>query len=305
IVPSWTSSTPTRSMRLTRVSRGGVGPATHARVPLGLELRAQAVPRLGDRDSRHDRLEEPEHDELARLVRWDATALEIEQLRLVDRPDRARVRGAAAVGLVDLERRDRHRARRLRQVHAELAQKTVGTDRGLLDDDHPLEIRSRAIEQGALGQQVPGRVAPDVAGVRGEIEQLVVATEHDLDLLDLRSVALQPIVDAAANEPGAELGERPAQGRALADDGIAMLERDRRLRQLLEARDLELRVPTEMDLERTGQERLRRHGAAGQGLVGADQLLQHARLRAVAEDDQRPADHRAARGTRRPPDDDG
>ena len=74
-----------------------------AGVPLRLEQLAQPVLRVGQRDPRDDRLEEAEHDELARLVGRDAAALEVEQLGLVDRADRAGVRRAAAVGLVDLE----------------------------------------------------------------------------------------------------------------------------------------------------------------------------------------------------------
>ena len=37
------------------------------------------------------------------------------------------------------------------------------------------------------------------------------SAEHDLDLLDGAAVALQAVVDAAADEPRAELGERPVQ----------------------------------------------------------------------------------------------
>ena len=79
-------------------------PAGGAGRPLRLEEVAQVVLGLAQRDPRHDRLEEAEHDELARLVRRDAAALEIEELRLVDRTDRAGVRGPSTIRLVDLER---------------------------------------------------------------------------------------------------------------------------------------------------------------------------------------------------------
>ena len=100
---------------------------------------------------------------------------------------------------------------------------------GLLDHDHALDEGPRLVEQGALRQQVAGRVAPDVAGVRGQVEQLVVAAEHDLDLLDRRAIALEPVVDPAADEP-----REPSWAsahwsvRALADRRVAVLERDGR-----------------------------------------------------------------------------
>ena len=98
----------------------------------------------------------PEHDELARLVGRDAARLEVEQLRLVDRADRARMRRAAAVRLVDLERRDGDRAGRLRQVHPELAEEAVGADGRSLDRDEALEVgpgRSRAAPPWTAGRR--------------------------------------------------------------------------------------------------------------------------------------------------------
>ena len=52
------------------------------------------------------------------------------------------------------------------------------------------------IQERALRQQVAGRVAPDVAGVRREVEELLAAPEHDLDLVDRAAVALEAVVDA-------------------------------------------------------------------------------------------------------------
>src|SRR5438309_6878641 len=86
------------------------------RVPFRLEQLPQFVLRLGERHARHDRLEEAEDDELPSFVGRDAAALEIEELRLVDRPDGAGVGRAAAVRLVDLERRYRDGSRLLREV---------------------------------------------------------------------------------------------------------------------------------------------------------------------------------------------
>ena len=65
-----------------------------------------------------------------------------------------------------------------------------------------------------------------MAGVRGQVEELVLATEHDLDLLDAAPVAFEAVVDAAADEPRPELGECPVERRALADRGVPVLEGD-------------------------------------------------------------------------------
>ena len=85
--------------------------------------------------------------------------------------------------------------------------------------------------------------------VRRQVEELLVAAEDDLDLLDRGAVALEPVVDAAADEPAAELGERPVErgaGRRSSRD--AMLERDRVRPELLDAGHLEPRVLAEDDL---------------------------------------------------------
>src|SRR6188474_2025186 len=59
-------------------------------------------------------VEEPQHDQSLRLFGRDATRLEVVQLVVVDRADRARVRALDVVRL-DLEVRDRLRARALGQ----------------------------------------------------------------------------------------------------------------------------------------------------------------------------------------------
>src|SRR3954447_14510988 len=139
ISPSASSSTPSRSMRRVVTGRSfarlgrGLAPRAGARFPLRLERLAQAVLRVLERHPCHDGLEKAEHDELARLVGRDAAALEVEQLVLVDRTDGRAVHRAAAVGLVDLEARDRDGACRLRQVHPELAEVAVRPDGRLLD----------------------------------------------------------------------------------------------------------------------------------------------------------------------------
>ena len=84
-----------------------------------------------------------------------------------------------------------------------------------------------------------------MARVRRQVEELVGAAEHDLDLLDRAAIALQPVVDPAADEPRPELGERPVERRALADDRVAVLEGDGRGRELLEAGELQPRVAGE------------------------------------------------------------
>src|SRR5262249_1958905 len=128
----------------------------------------------------------------------------------------------------------------------------------------------------------------------------------DLDLLDVRPVALEPVVDAAADEPRAELGQGPVERRTLADDGIPMLEGDDRLRQLLEARDIELRVASEVDLEGPGEECLWpvRGSSRCSPTLGPDELLEQAGLGAVGERDQGAPDDRATGQPGRPADHD-
>src|SRR6478752_5308230 len=158
ISPSPSSSTPSRSIRRvvtgamvpvevggsgrSGAPSGGRGPVARGRGrdPLRLEGLAQAIPRILERDAGDDRLQEPEDDELARLVGRDPAALEVEQLRFVDRANGRAVHGAPAVRLVDLEARDRDRAGRLRQVHPELAEVAVRPDRGLFDRDQALHV---------------------------------------------------------------------------------------------------------------------------------------------------------------------
>ena len=128
---------------------------------------------LAQRDPRHDRLKEAEHDELACLVGRDAAALEVEELRLVDRADRAGVCCPSAIRLVDLERGDGDRARVTRQVHPELAEEAVRADGALLDRDEALHVGPGPVEQRPLGEEVAGRVAPDVGRVRSQVEELL------------------------------------------------------------------------------------------------------------------------------------
>ena len=91
------------------------------------------------------------------------------------------------------------------------------------------------------------------AGERGQVEELVVGAEDDLDLLDGAAVAGQPVVDAAPDEPPAELGERPVE-RARprrsrpADAGTRPFRR-----QFLDARHAKRGAGAEMDLERAGE----------------------------------------------------
>src|SRR4029079_18529172 len=133
---------------------------------------------------RNDRLEEAKDDELARLVGRDAPGLEVEQLGLVDRAHGARRCGAAAIRLVDLEAGYRDRAGGLREVHPELAEEAVGADGAPVDDDHPPPVGARVVEARSLREQVAGRVAPNVSGERGQIEELTLTAEDDLDLFD-------------------------------------------------------------------------------------------------------------------------
>ena len=95
-----------------------------------------------------------------------------------------------------------------------------------------------------------------MAGVRGQVDDLVVGAEDDLDLLDRAAVAVEAVVDPAADDPAAELGERPAQVGPLADDRVAVLEDGDAGRQVLDAGDREAGVGGEVDLERAGEQAL-------------------------------------------------
>src|SRR5688572_23094356 len=109
IVPGGTSATvPTATRRVPAGSvtrSGGLGCGGR---PLVLEQLPQSLLRPRQRDPRDHRLEEPHDDELASEVARQSAALQVEDLRLVDRPDRARVARSPDVGLVDLQRRDRY-----------------------------------------------------------------------------------------------------------------------------------------------------------------------------------------------------
>ena len=145
------------------------------------------------------------------------------------------------------------------------------------------------VEQRALRQQVAGRVAADVARVRGQVEQLLLAAEDDLDLLDGAAVALEAVVDAAADEPAAELGERPVERRALADRRRGGAGRRRCSAgsswRLATAR---LAPAPERDLERARRRAPARPLRRRRRRPGRDQLLDDRGVGAVAEVDERP-----------------
>ena len=106
----------------------------------------------------------------------------------------------------------------------------VGADGGLLDRDEALHVAPGLVHERALDSRLPVVSRPTMAGVRGQVDDLLVGPEHDLDLLDRAPVAVEAVVDPAADDPAAELGEGPAQVGALADDRVAMLEDGRRRR---------------------------------------------------------------------------
>src|SRR3954462_13109601 len=280
IVPSGTSSRPIRSIRRSAWSgcaasvtrtRSGRGRNDRAAGPLVLEEVADAVLDVGQRDPRHDGLQEAQDDELAGLVVGDAAVLEVEHLALVDRPDRRRVGGAAAIGLIDLERRDGDRTRLLGQVHPELAEEAVGPDGAAVDRDQALHERPRVVAQGTLRQEVTGGVPAAVPGVRGQVEQLPGAAEHDLGLVDGRAISRQHVVDPRPDEPAAQLGERPAQARTLADLRLPVAEGDLVRYERLERRYGDLGIPADRQLRGAREQRLAR--ADGRSLRAGGQLL--------------------------------
>ena len=260
IVPSGTSSTPSRSIRLTR--RRSPRLRADTGVPLVLEQGPQAVLGIGQRHARDDRLEEAEDDELARLVGRDPAALEVEQLGLVDRPDRAGMRRAAAIGLVDLEARDGDRAGRLREVHPELAEEAVGPDRRAIDDDHPLHERASA-GRGArpsTGGCRSCRARRDGCTRSGRTAGRSPPKTISTCSTELRSPSRRLSTRLrTSREPSWASAQWSVEPSPMTAD--PMLERDGRGGQLLEARDLETRVAAELDLERAGDERLAGVGA--------------------------------------------
>ena len=116
--------------------------------------------------------------------------------------------------------------------------------------------------------------------------QLVAGAEHDLHLLHRAPVAREDVVHPGAHEAAAQLGEGPAQLGALADVRAALLEHDMVGSQLLEAGHRKPGMGAQPDLGRRGQQGL----GARPDVVGRDELLDHRCLRAVPQNDQRPAD---------------
>src|ERR1035437_10926041 len=94
----------------------------------------------------------------------------------------------------------------------------------MLDRRQALHVGSRTIGQDGLREQVAGGVATDLARIRGQVEELIGGAEDDLRLLDRRAVALESIVDSTADDPTAQLSQRPANGRPASKHGRTMLE---------------------------------------------------------------------------------
>src|SRR5207244_3196164 len=177
---------------------------------------------------------------------------------------------------------------------------------GLLDRDQALHEAARPIEEGALRKEVAGRVAADVAGVRGQVEQLLLAAEDDLDLLDRAAVALEAVIDARADEARAELRQRPAERGALADTGVPMLEDDLVRAHLLDRREREAGAGAEADLGGAVEQPLRDYLARGAVDLGAgrDELFDDRGRCSRPKGDAGPADESTTRGSARPAQDD-
>src|SRR4029079_10761397 len=137
-----------------------------------------------------------------------------------------------------------------------------------------------------------GRVAPEVARVRGQVEQLLLAAEHDLDLLDRASIAFEAVVHPGSDEAGAELGERPVRARTLADSSVAMLEHDLARAHLLDRGEAQAGSLAEADLGGAVEEALGDRLALGALDLrpARDLLLDDGGGCAGAERDDRPAD---------------
>jgi hypothetical protein len=110
---------------------------------------------------------------------------------------------APAVGLIDLQAGDGDRSSLLGEQHRELAQVAVRAVGCQIDRRKALHIDPGTIRQSALGEQVAGGVATDVARIGSEVEELIGRAEDDLGLLDRRAVAFEGVVDPAPNDPAA------------------------------------------------------------------------------------------------------
>ena len=154
-----------------------------------------------------------------------------------------------------------------------------------------------------MREQVAGRVPADVAGVGGQVEELVAAAEDDLDLLDLAAVALEAVVDPRADDAAAELGDREAEGRPGPDPArsAAGAPWSRPGRSWIEAKRRIAPGPRSISVVPpksacgTGSP-----AAQPIGRPGRHELLDERRLGALAEPDQRPRQERPLRGAGRP-----
>ena len=133
-----------------------------------------------------------------------------------------------------------------------------------------------------------------MCGVAGQVEELLVGPEHDLDLFNRSTVPFEAVVHARANEPPTQLGHRPVERRCLADAGVAMLEGNLAKPEVLDRGERQVRVGSEDDLRRPVEE------ALGNGLslrtynfsARRDLLLNDRGVGPHAESDERPGDHR-------------
>src|SRR5487761_2201683 len=228
--------------------------------PFRLQERPEPLALRLERDAGDDRLQEAERDELARLVRGDPAALEVEQLGRVDRPDAAGVRRPLAVRLVDLQGRDRHRAALAVQDHPELAQEAVRSAGRLLDLDEALDVRPAALLEDRLAEQVPGRVLADMARVRGEVEELVGPAEDALTRLAGAPLPHQPFVDPRPHDPPAELREGELERGTSTQRGGTLVQERRREREILDGRKREAGPRAQVHLARGA------HQGLGDGL---------------------------------------
>ena len=231
----------------------------------------------------------------------DAPALEVEQLGLVDRAHRRGVRCAPAVRLVDLERRDRDGAGRLATGSCRTRPGSCPCRSRVFS----IVIRPFMYVRARSSSTPLDSSCPVVSRPTWRVYEVRSCSwssdaEHDLHLLDRAPVAGEHVVHARADEAAAQLGERPAQVRALADVGAPLLEHDVVRAQSPGGWPSPSRAwaPSRISVV-ARQERL----GAGPRRRRTRPAPRRPRPRRRPEDDERAADQRSA-GRRRPAQDD-
>src|SRR5207248_5368183 len=158
---------------------------------------SQPAAERSDRKTIEDVIEEAEHDESFRLVRWHAARLEVVTLIVVDRTDRGRMRTSHVVGF-DLEVRDRFRAGTLGQHEIAIRLERVRLLCRRPQSDETAVDRTRLVLDGTLEEQIAPRPGRIVVLERSEVEHLRAVAEIHRELVAVRRLAVKKGLAAKA-----------------------------------------------------------------------------------------------------------